>query len=144
MCCASWSQGQRVVHEQRWLILFTITQEGWEVLFYSWSSSVPNDLSLVAGSLLSCMRYFLLSPMNYKSGSTTVNPLTSALRRLAASILFEIQGFEDTDNQVVITKLNLQETVMSLLAHVELHPRILESHINLCQTSSDENLFLIF
>lgn len=41
-----------------------------------------------------------------------------------------MQAVGDTGNQMAITKLSLQEMVMSLLTHVELHPGILGSITN--------------
>jgi len=59
-------------------------------------------------------------------------------------VLSETQAVEDTGNQIAITKFSFQEMVMSLLTLVELHPGILGSHMYLCQTTSNENLFFNF
>lgn len=53
-------------------------------------------------------------------------PLSLAQHSLITiSVLFEKQEVEDTDNQMAITKFSLQETMLSLLIYVELHPGIL-------------------
>lgn len=80
--------------------------------------------------------------MNYRSGSATLDPVPSAMRRLAVSLLCEMQALEDTDNQVTIIKFGLQKTVMSLPTYVELHPGILGFLFYLCHILSNENLFL--
>lgn len=64
-----------------------------------------------------------------------------AMRRLAASLLFEVQAPEDTDNQILIIKFGLQRTMIPLLTYAELHPGILGFLFYLSHIISTENLF---
>lgn len=82
--------------------------------------------------------------MNYRSGSATVDLMPSAMRRLAASLLFEMQAPKDTDNtdnQILIIKFGLQKTMISLLTYAELHPGILGFLFYLGHAISIQNLF---